>query len=150
MAMLRSNATVPSVPAHLICDGSFLVDHGIGLAYPGTKNFKPFIDAGYLIEADTPRELAAKIGVDPIGLEQTVVNHNRYAESGVDEEFGRGTSDLNRINGDPKNKPNPCMREIGPGPFYAVAVWPADLARSAGLRTDADAKVLAENEQPYR
>jgi 3-oxosteroid 1-dehydrogenase len=148
MAMLRSNATVPSVPAHLICDRSFLVDYGIGLAFPGTKNFKPFIDAGYLIEADTLSELAAKIGVDPIGLEQTVVNHNRYAESGVDEEFGRGTSDLNRINGDPKNKPNPCMRKIGPGPFYAVAVWPADLAGSAGLRTDADARVLAENDQP--
>jgi succinate dehydrogenase/fumarate reductase flavoprotein subunit len=148
MAMLRSNETAPCVPAHLICDRSFLIDYGVGLAYPGTRNFKPFIDAGYLIEAATLHELAAKIGVEPAGLEQTVTNHNRYAETGIDEEFGRGTSDLNRINGDPTNKPNPCMRKIGPGPYYAVAVWPADLAGSAGLRTDAYARVLGNNDQP--
>jgi succinate dehydrogenase/fumarate reductase flavoprotein subunit len=148
MAMLRSTEAIPSVPAHLICDRSFLVDYGLGLAYPGTKSFKTFIDAGYLIEADTLHDLAAKIDVDPTGLEQTVADHNRYAETGIDEEFGRGTSDLNRINGDPTNKPNPCMRKIGPGPFYAVAVWPADLAGSAGLYTDADARALAHDGQP--
>ncbi len=148
MAMLHSNQTVPSVPAHLICDRSFLTKYGVGLAYPGTRNFKPFIDAGYLIEGGTLPELAAKVGIDPSGLEQTVAKHNRYAETGVDEEFGRGTSDLNRIYGDPDNRPNPCMRRIGPGPYYAVAVWPADLAGSAGLRTDANARVLDADDQP--
>ena len=40
------------------------------------------------------------------------------------------------------NKPNPCLRNIGPGPYYAVAVWPSDLASSAGLRTDSRGRVL--------
>jgi hypothetical protein len=40
------------------------------------------------------------------------------------------------------------MRPIGPGPFYAVAVWPADLAGSAGLRGDGDGRVLDEGEAP--
>jgi len=143
MAMLRANETVPSVPAHLICDRSFIRDYGIGLVHPGTRNLRSFIEAGYLIEAPSLRELAGKIGVAADAFEQTVARHNEYASSGVDEEFGRGTSDLNRINGDPTNHPNPCMRPIGPGPFYAVAVWPADLATSAGLQGDGDGRVLS-------
>jgi 3-oxosteroid 1-dehydrogenase len=150
MAMLASHKTVPSVPAHLICDRSFIKDYGIGLVHPGTRNLRPFIDAGYLIQADTLGELAGKIGADPVTFERTVADHNRYAETGVDEEFGRGTSDLNRINGDPANKPNPCMRRIGPGPFFAVAVWPADLATSAGLSGDRDGRVLDRQGAPIQ
>jgi succinate dehydrogenase/fumarate reductase flavoprotein subunit len=81
--------------------------------------------------------------VDGGELAQTVERYNRFAESGVDEDFGRGSSELNRFNGDPRVKPNPCLRRIGPGPYYAVAVWPADLASSAGLRTDPTARVLS-------
>lgn len=148
MAMLEADKTVPSVPAHLICDRSFIRDYGIGVIHPGTKDLTPFLKAGYLIEAPTLRDLAAKIGADPDAFEETVARHNRFAVSGVDEDFGRGSGDLNRINGDPNNAPNPCMRPIGPGPFYAVAVVPADLACSAGLAGDAQARVLDEDGAP--
>ena len=147
-AMLRSNETVPSVPAYLICDGRFIRDYGIGLVHPGTRRLRPFIDSGYLIEAPSLPELARRIGVDPDSLERTVAEHNTDAQTGVDRAFGRGTSDLNRVNGDPANKPNPCMRAIGPGPFYAVAVWPADLATSAGLSADVDGRALDGNGSP--
>ncbi len=150
MAMLRANETVPSVPAYLICDRSFIHDYGIGVVHPGTKNLTPFLDAGYLTQAGTLRGLADKIGADPDAFEQTVLRHNRYAETGVDEEFGRGTSDLNRINGDAANKPNPCMRPIAAGPFFAVAVVPADLACSAGLRGDGFGRVLGRDGQPIQ
>ena len=40
------------------------------------------------------------------------------------------------------------MRPIGPGPFFAVAVVPADLACSAGLRGDANARVLGNDGEP--
>jgi predicted oxidoreductase len=80
--------------------------------------------------------------MDGEALTRTIELYNQYAESGVDEEFGRGTSELNRFNGDLANKPNPCLRKIGPGPYYAVAVWPSDLASSAGLRTDSRGRVL--------
>ena len=39
-------------------------------------------------------------------------------------------------------------RHIGPGPYFAVAVWPSDLASSAGLRTDANGRVLTSERQP--
>lgn len=145
-AMLRSNASAASAaPAHLICDRSFIRDFGIGLVHPGTRNLERFLQAKYLIEGDTIEALAKKIGVDGDELVQTVARYNRYAERGVDEDFGRGSSELNRFNGDPDTKPNPCLRPIGPGPYYAVAVWPSDLASSAGLRTDAAARVLARD-----
>ena len=81
---------------------------------------------------------------------QTIERYNRYAETGIDAEFGRGTSELNRFNGDPENKPNPCLRKIGPGPYYAVAVWPSDLASSAGLRTDSLARVMRSDGAPLK
>jgi succinate dehydrogenase/fumarate reductase flavoprotein subunit len=145
-AMLRSN--VPSVPAHLICDRSFIRDYGIGLVHPRTRNLHSFVEAGYLKQADTINALARQIGIDAAALQETIANHNRFAAEGVDQEFGRGSSDLNRFNGDPECRPNPCMRNIGPGPYFAVAVWPADLASSAGLRTDQDARVLDLKHQP--
>ena len=42
------------------------------------------------------------------------------------------------------------MRPIGPGPFFAVAVWPADLASSAGLRGDGDGRVLDAQGKPIQ
>ena len=148
--MLQSNRSPPSVPAYLICDRSFISDFGIGLVHPGTKNLRRFIDANYLFEGPTVAELAEKIGADRDALAETIARYNRYAETGIDEEFGRGTSPLNRFNGDSGNKPNPCLRHIGPGPYYAVAVWPADLASSAGLRTDASSRVVRADGTPIK
>jgi succinate dehydrogenase/fumarate reductase flavoprotein subunit len=140
--MLQSNRSPASVPSFLVCDRSFIADFGIGLVHPGTRELGRFIEAGYLFEGDTIASLAAAIGVDSDALARTIERYNGYAETGIDEEFGRGTSELNRFNGDPLAKPNPCLRRIGPGPYYAVAVWPSDLASSAGLRVDAAGRVL--------
>ena len=140
--MLRSNHSPASVPAYLICDRSFISDFGIGLVHSGMKSLRRFIEANYLFEGRTIDELATKIGTDAGALTETIKRYNEYAATGIDEEFGRGTSPLNRFNGDPDNKPNPCLRLIGPGPYYAVTVWPADLASSAGLRTDARSRVV--------
>jgi predicted oxidoreductase len=46
------------------------------------------------------------------------------------------------------NKPNSCLHKIGPGPYFAVAVWPADLGSSAGLCTDINGRVLTSERQP--
>jgi succinate dehydrogenase/fumarate reductase flavoprotein subunit len=149
-AMLRANGNVSRVPSYLVCDRRFIAEYGLGLVHPGTRNLKRFIDAGYLNEAGTIEALAQKIGVDAVELRQTIERYNRYAQTGVDEEFGRGASELNRFNGDASNKPNPCLRTIGPGPYYALAVWPSDLASSAGVRTDVHGQVLARAGQLIR
>jgi glycine/D-amino acid oxidase-like deaminating enzyme len=148
--MLRSKRSPASVPAYLICDRSFIRDFGIGLVHPGTKNLRRFIDANYLFEGRTVADLAAKIGANGDVLAETIERYNRYAETGIDQEFGRGASPLNRFNGDPGNKPNPCLRKVGPGSYYAVAVWPADLASSAGLRTDSTSRVVRSDGTPLK
>jgi succinate dehydrogenase/fumarate reductase flavoprotein subunit len=140
--MLRSNRSPASVPAYLVCDRSFVFDYGIGLVHPGTRNLRGFIERGYLVEGTTIEHLAEKIGAPSDVLSESIERYNKYAAAGIDEEFGRGSSPLNRFNGDPASKPNPCLRKIGPGPYYAVAVWPSDLASSAGLRTDSRGRVL--------
>jgi len=140
-AMLATGCT-PERPAYLVCDRAFIRDYGIGFIHPGTRRVGRFVRSGYLIEAQDVDVLAAQIGVDATALGETLAAYNRDAITGTDEAFGRGSSDLNRFNGDPANQPNPCMRPISAGPLYAVAVWPADLASSSGLRIDTDARVL--------
>ena len=146
--MLRSHQTTPSIPSFLICDRHFIRDYGIGLIHPGTSDLKRFIMSGYLFHGDSIETLAQQIGVDGNALAGTIERHNRFAETGIDEDFGRGTSELNRFNGDSSHKPNPCLRKIGPGPYFAVAVWPSDLASSAGLCTDINGHVLTSERQP--
>lgn len=142
-AMFRANETVPSIPAWLICDRMFLRNYGLGAIHPVWQNVSFFEKIGYVTSAPTLAELAAKIGVDASGLAEEVARHNRAASTGVDEAFGKGSKALNRHNGDPEHDgPNPCLKAIEHGPFYAMAVYPAPLGASAGLRTNSDCQLL--------
>ncbi len=146
--MFESHKTVPSIPAHLICDAAFIRKYGFGNIHPGTRDLSKFERDGYLLTGRTLEELAEKIGVPAATLRDTVARHNKFAETGVDVDFGKGEIELNRFNGDPNHKPNPCIGSLATPPFYAIAVWPADIAVSTGLSTDSDARVLDTDGQP--
>ena len=94
------------------------------------------------------RELAASIGVDPDGLTATVAAANRAAESGVDEEFGKGRSVFGHRYGDPDHRPNGNLGPIATAPFYALPVVPTPLGTALGLRTDVWARVLDAADGP--
>lgn len=149
-AMLRTNAESPTAPVWLICDRSFIRDYGIGLVHPGASRRKiaRYVADGYLHTADTLIELAQRIGVDGNNLVHTVQQHNRYAEAGVDEAFGKGGTEYNQFNGDPANRPNPCLRPIAEPPYFAVAVYPSTMGTCVGLATDGDARVLDASGTP--
>lgn len=142
MGMFRSHREVPSIPAHLICDRSFVRDYGLGVIHPVWQWIPYFLSRGYLISADSLPALAAKIRVDASALVAAVEEHNRFAKDGVDQAFGRGSSEQNRFNGDRTNKPNPNMRPIAKPPYFALAVYPAPIGSSIGLKTDVDGRVL--------
>lgn len=148
LAMFESNKITPSIPAWLICDAAFMGRYGLGVIYPGHRNPGKFVDSGYLDSAQTLEELAGKAGIDPMQLDLTVTRYNSFAETGVDIDFDKGETELNRFNGDTAHKPNPCIGPISAPPFYALAVLPADIAVSTGLATDADAQVLASDGKP--
>jgi hypothetical protein len=89
LAMFDSHKTVPSIPAFLLCDRPFIKNYGLGIIYPGHRNLAAFERSGYLIVGGTIEELAARIAVDPAQLRATVARHNRFAETGIDLDFGK-------------------------------------------------------------
>jgi succinate dehydrogenase/fumarate reductase flavoprotein subunit len=139
LGMLRAPG---GVPAWLVCDRAFIAKYGLGLVHPGTRRLNRFVARGYLVTAPTIAELAALLGVDRAGLEKSVADNNRFAATGTDEEFGKGTSELNRHNGDPTHRPNPCLGPIATPPFFALRVEPGAIGSSIGLATDRDGRVL--------
>jgi succinate dehydrogenase/fumarate reductase flavoprotein subunit len=148
LAMFESHKDVPSIPAWLLCDAAFLKRYGLGIVYPGHRHPEKFVENGYLTRAPTLDALAGKLAIDAAALRETVARHNGFAETGVDVDFGKGETELNRFNGDARHTPNPCIGPLATAPFYALAVWPADIAVSTGLATDADARVLDTNGAP--
>lgn len=137
-AMMAAGA----VPAHLICEAAFVRRYGLGNIRPRDRDLARHEREDYVAVAPSLEALAGKIGVDPRALEQTVARYNAQARAGKDLDFGKGETELNRFNGDPDHAPNPCLAPVERGPFVALAVWPADLATSTGLETDADGQVL--------
>ncbi|MEV6970114.1 FAD-dependent oxidoreductase [Hamadaea sp. NPDC051192] len=109
-------------------------------AYLGKK--KEWAAAGILVEADTPAELAVRIGMDPTRLAQAIGRFNGFARTGVDADFGRGRTAYDNYYGDPRVAPNPNLGPLEKGPFRAVRIYPGDLGTKGGLLTDADARVL--------
>jgi predicted oxidoreductase len=77
-----------------------------------------------------------------------VARNKRAAATGIDEDFGKGSTDFDRHNGDPGHKPNPCIGPIGGSPYYAMAVYPSTLGSSIGLKTDADGRVMSTDGTP--
>jgi succinate dehydrogenase/fumarate reductase flavoprotein subunit len=148
IGMYRSHATVPTIPAWLVCDRKFIETYGLGRVPPGRRRWRKFIASGYLVEGLSLDALARKIGVEAAGLCETVQQHHRFAETGEDPEFGKGSTEFDRHNGDPQHAPNPCLGRIERPPYYAMAVYPSTLGSSVGLRADADGRVLTATGEP--
>ncbi|KXU87285.1 FAD-binding dehydrogenase [Caballeronia megalochromosomata] len=149
IAMQKANETTPSVPAYLVTDSEGLRKYGLGMVRPGGKGLAPFLADGYLVEGRTLDELATKLGIDKTGLADSVARINRYAQTGVDADFQRGTTDYQNANGDANwTGPNKCLGPIGQAPFYAVRLYPGDIGAATGLVTDTDARLLDREDRP--
>jgi 3-oxosteroid 1-dehydrogenase len=93
----------------------------------------------------TIQELATAIGVDPVALSATVAEFNANAATGHDPEFHRGDAAYDKMYGDPRNQPNPCLRPLTDAPFYAMPIYPGDIGTNGGLLTNARAQVVGED-----
>ncbi|MCP1198325.1 FAD-dependent oxidoreductase [Notoacmeibacter sp. MSK16QG-6] len=133
----------------LICDHRAQRQFGIGAAKPFPFPLKAHLKSGYLKRGRSLRALANQIELPAGALEQTVETFNRFAKDGLDPEFKRGSSAYNRVQGWPDNPyPNPSLRPLDKGPFYAVKLVPGSLGTFAGLSVDAVGRVLDEEQQP--
>lgn len=141
-AMVRTCAGENEVASWLITDHAAIRRYGLGFAKPFPMPVGQYVRSGYLQRGRTLRELAQRAGIDPAGLEATVAAYNEAARRGEDPEFCRGSTAYNRYLGDALVQPNPCVAPIETAPFYALKLVPGDLGTFAGLRADADARVL--------
>jgi succinate dehydrogenase/fumarate reductase flavoprotein subunit len=141
-AMIQAAGPGEEVTCWGICDHRFIRRYGLGFAKPAPLPLTPYLRSGYLKRGHTLEELGAVCGIDPTRLAQTVEAYNHYARRGEDPEFGRGSTPYNRVQGDPRQHPNPSVAPIERGPFYAVKMVPGSLGTFAGLKTDASARVL--------
>jgi succinate dehydrogenase/fumarate reductase flavoprotein subunit len=91
------------------------------------------IEKGWIVKADSLKELAGKIGKNPDTLEKTVAAWNKSCAAGNDSEFGR----------DPKR-----MAPIQTPPFYAAEFVPAFTNTQGGPRRNSNAQVLDTNRKP--
>ena len=105
-------------------------------------------DAGVAHRSDDIADLAARVGLPVDTFTKTVARFNKMAASGKDLDFGRGDSAYDRYYGDPTVAPNPNLRALGPGPFFAVKMVLSDLGTCGGLRADGRARVLREDGTP--
>ena len=143
-AMLRAVPKGQEVASWLVCTRAFQRRYGLGFARPAPLRVAPLIRSGYVKAGATIRELARNCGIDPEGLERTLAEYNVHARKGEDPAFGRGSTLYNRYQGDAANQPNPCVAPIEREPFYAVKVVPGSFGTFAGLKTDANARVMSE------
>ena len=96
----------------------------------------------------TIADLAREIGADPATLEAQVERFNLHAAKGEDPDFHRGEAAYDKMYGDYRHQPNPCLRPLTEGPFYAMPIYPGDIGTNGGLRTNARAQVVDESGQP--
>ena len=149
-ALAMQEARERASPAYLIADTRAVRRYGIGMVRPGGKGLAPFLADGYLVAADTPEALAAKLGIDPNALRDTMTRFNALAAEGIDRDFGRGTTADQRHLGDAAASAggNPTLRALTEAPFYAVRLYPGDIGAATGFVTDECARVLDGNDAP--
>jgi 3-oxosteroid 1-dehydrogenase len=139
---------VSHVPAWMVFDQRYRNRY----VFAGLSPRQPFpgrwLKDGVVVKAGSLAELAQRIDVPADALVQTVDRFNRFAATGVDEDFHRGESAYDRYYSDPTVKPNPSLHAIDEGPFYAVKIVPGDLGTKGGLVTDERARVLREDGSP--
>jgi 3-oxosteroid 1-dehydrogenase len=130
-------------PSWMIFDHRYRHQFPMGPLYPLMPTFlhnsavRSILKQGRSIE-----ELAAKIGVDPAALSATVAGFNTHAVKGEDPEFHRGEAAYDKMYGDFRHGPNPCLRALDQGPYYAMPIYPGDIGTNGGLLTNAQAQVL--------
>jgi 3-oxosteroid 1-dehydrogenase len=129
------------LPAWFVMDSTARARYPFAMVLPGAPFPSDYYDKGIVYRADTLAKLAASIGVSDLELISTVERFNVFARTGVDADFGRGTSVYDRYYGDP-TLPNPNLDMIGEPPFYAVRLEIGDLGTKGGLVSDEHSRVL--------
>lgn len=145
----RQAQTGDASPTWFVFDHRYRHSYPVGPLYPiqpdwlHGKGVRSILKKGR-----TVAELAKAMGVDPSALEETIQTFNTHAANGSDPVFHRGEAAYDKMYGDPRVQPNPCLRPLDQGPFYAMPIYPGDIGTNGGLLTNDKAQVLDTQGQP--
>ena len=128
--------------AWLIADHRAVRRWGMGFVRPFPIPMSTYLRNGYLLRGRTLAELAERCGIDAQGLQATVAQFNQDARDGRDRQFNRGGRTYDLYQGDNEVQPNCCLAPLEQGPFYAVRLYVGEIGTFAGLRVDAQARVI--------
>lgn len=91
-----------------------------------------YIGRGFVTSADSPRQLAEKLGLDMHTFLATLERYNGFVEKQHDEDFGRQTA---------------LRHPINEGPFYAIRIAPGVHHTMGGVTINTNTEVLDVNKQ---
>ena len=117
----RAGPIVP-LPEHMPVGWNLLIEN-----YVWSPDNLVEVGKGWIAKADTLPALAAKLGIESVGLERSIALYNRYCEAGEDEQFGRDPSTLI-----PLREP----------PFYGFTSAPILAWSNGGPRRNENAQVV--------
>lgn len=132
----------PNLPCFLVFDQSFADAY----SFAGRAAGAPI--PRWVKRADDVEALAKMLQVEPQGLSRTVSRFNGFVRQGRDEDFGRGEAKWTLA----KEKRDGAPRSLGTlakPPYYGIELRPS-VASSAGLLTDAGARVMRYDRRPIR
>lgn len=148
-AMYKGSDGEAKIPSYVVFDSRYRREYPFGPFLPSgmkldwmvrSREFKQYLKC-----SDTLEGLAQKLSVDPVGLRRTVTRFNQFSATGIDSDFHRGENSYDRLYGDARISPNPCLAPIEEGPFYGVEIFPGDIGTKGGLLTNQHAQVLAQD-----
>jgi succinate dehydrogenase/fumarate reductase flavoprotein subunit len=113
-------------PGFLVFDRTVRDSQRILSMFPGQP------DPDWVVKADTIKDLATKIGIDPDALDETVTRYNANAEKREDPDFRRHEVGL--------MSPG-AVAPITEPPFYAVEIHPGALGTNGGPQIDRNGQV---------
>lgn len=136
-------------PTWFVFDHKYRHNYPVGPLYPIMPDWMQRGEVrGILKKGRTIEELAANMGVPVDTLASTVARFNEHAVKGEDPDFQRGEAAYDKMYGDPRVGPNPCLAPLAKGPFYAMPIYPGDIGTNGGLLTDDKARVLDAKGKP--
>jgi glycine/D-amino acid oxidase-like deaminating enzyme len=140
----RSGSPVESM--WIVFDQQYRNSYVFGAAlYPRMRLPQSWYDAGIAHQSTDFADLARRMGVPEAQFSSAVSRFNEMSCTGEDSDYHRGKSAYDRYYGDPTVTPNPNLRALDHGPFYAVKMTLSDLGTCGGLRADGRARVLRED-----
>jgi len=149
-AMIDNNKPgAATMPSYILFDSQYRHDYPMGPVLPLLPDWMLSANIKQvLIKGSSWEDVARQAGLPWATLKQTLENFNKHAKLGKDPEFLRGDDPYDCYYGDPKVKPNPTLRALDKGPFYAFPVYPGDIGTNGGLVINENAQVLGKDGKP--